>query len=341
MHLQARPLAPASAARKPFIQQTHPHSTRPIKPNPHARSAPPRKQTMAMTSLPGLPGLPAPTPTTSEDLPFRLFDLPQELQDSIFALAYQQPEIIRIISKHEWDQQEDERRRRNRSTYTPKPFPPPKVSEWLVSRRFLLAASAAWFASGDLLVDANQWGVHKTPQASRRHGERDLLKETCFDGPQACESGRNEPQVLELHIAIFAAYIDQRVCDMVQELHRKGFESAFACRRRCGSNLTNLALPSRHREWHWSRSSGVVMGRKSILWPVREKWIYPTCCACNPAIGARDALQRRDARFGSLDAASYFLYHQHNTSILSYQVDNSLAVSRSVDTPLVRAAWTA
>jgi len=81
---------------------------------------------------------------------FRLFDLPQELQDDIFDDAFQQPDRLRIVSKSQWTTDENRQRRRVGSAYVPRPFPESKVTEWLISHRFFLAAARSWFGSKDL-----------------------------------------------------------------------------------------------------------------------------------------------------------------------------------------------
>jgi len=87
---------------------------------------------------------------------FRLFDLPQELQDIVFGFAFQHDGTQRIVFKRAWQTEEDERRRRDRSTFVPKPFPALMVEQWLVSRRFFLAASAACFESMDPINNPSQ-----------------------------------------------------------------------------------------------------------------------------------------------------------------------------------------
>jgi len=72
---------------------------------------------------------------------FRLFDLPQELQDLIFELAYTEPSF-KLVSKPMWDLLQTETRR---STGKPKvDFPTHKVNEWMVSKKYFRAAAKAW-----------------------------------------------------------------------------------------------------------------------------------------------------------------------------------------------------
>jgi hypothetical protein len=72
---------------------------------------------------------------------FRLFDLPQELQDLIFELAYTEPSF-KLVSKPMWDLLQMETRR---STGKPEvDFPTHKVNEWMVSKKYFRAAAKAW-----------------------------------------------------------------------------------------------------------------------------------------------------------------------------------------------------
>lgn len=79
------------------------------------------------------------------------FNVPQELEDIIFDMAYPADSRARYISKKNWDQHEDEVLRLSihnsppgAQHYTKKPFPTPKVTEFMVSRGFFAAASKAW-----------------------------------------------------------------------------------------------------------------------------------------------------------------------------------------------------
>jgi hypothetical protein len=70
-----------------------------------------------------------------------LFTLPQELQDAIFEFAYTEPSF-KAINKGLWDVRPD---RLRKSTGTPRvAFPPPKVAEWIVSKRYFRSAAKAW-----------------------------------------------------------------------------------------------------------------------------------------------------------------------------------------------------
>nr|OQO23356.1 hypothetical protein B0A51_08030 [Rachicladosporium sp. CCFEE 5018] len=89
-------------------------------------------------------------------MPFRLFDLPQELQDLIFAFAYPAEPTTRWIFPNEWKLREVEKRRRSLD-YVMKPFPRFKIDDWLVSKRYFVGAATAQIGSA----------VWKTPRAFR------------------------------------------------------------------------------------------------------------------------------------------------------------------------------
>ena len=73
--------------------------------------------------------------------PFRLFDLPQELQDAIFEYAYTEPGYKNAY-KRDWEVKQTHRRK---TKGTPRaPFPTHKVNEWMVSKRYFRAAAKAW-----------------------------------------------------------------------------------------------------------------------------------------------------------------------------------------------------
>lgn len=76
---------------------------------------------------------------------FPLFDLPQELQDQIFALAHPREDDLRLISKRDWDDRQQHKRKTGGSS-VPKPFIP-KVNAWLVSRRYFRQAPNAWMGA--------------------------------------------------------------------------------------------------------------------------------------------------------------------------------------------------
>lgn len=74
----------------------------------------------------------------------RLLNLPQELQDHIFDYAYPPPpEGTKLISRKQWDERE-RKARLNDSSHTARPFPPLKVADFLVSKKFLANAAAAY-----------------------------------------------------------------------------------------------------------------------------------------------------------------------------------------------------
>jgi len=76
----------------------------------------------------------------------RLFDLPQELQDMIFDRVCPGIEDLKIIFKGTWDSQARDKRMEDEG-YTSPVFPPYKVNEWLISKRYFLAAARTWFGA--------------------------------------------------------------------------------------------------------------------------------------------------------------------------------------------------
>ena len=82
-----------------------------------------------------------------------LFGLPQELRDIIFKYAYYEVPRQKLISRHSWYTREIRRRRDATTYHAIRPYPAPKVSEFLISKRFFVAAARAWiknrrFSSG-------------------------------------------------------------------------------------------------------------------------------------------------------------------------------------------------
>ncbi|TKA22465.1 hypothetical protein B0A50_08008 [Salinomyces thailandicus] len=84
---------------------------------------------------------------TTEMQPFRLFDLPQELLDSIFDLAYPRQSASNITFRDDWDRDELQQRRDQGSQYQVRPFPTPKVADWMISKRFFLLAARSWMGN--------------------------------------------------------------------------------------------------------------------------------------------------------------------------------------------------
>jgi len=77
-----------------------------------------------------------------------LFNLPQEIRDMIFDLAYPPTENFIPIIKSEWDVREKQTRRDQwRSPYALRAYPQSKVCEWLVSKAFFLAEARAFIVN--------------------------------------------------------------------------------------------------------------------------------------------------------------------------------------------------
>lgn len=74
-----------------------------------------------------------------------LFDLPQELLDLIFNLAYPRPfdDGTVCIARAPWERQERDKQRDNPAGYVARPFSP-KVNDFLVCKLFFVNATRAW-----------------------------------------------------------------------------------------------------------------------------------------------------------------------------------------------------
>ena len=79
--------------------------------------------------------------------PCHLWRLPQEIQDTIFALAYPKQRDINICFRRDWERREEYEQNKDRSGYTVRPFPSHKVNEFMVSKRFFVGATKAWFSA--------------------------------------------------------------------------------------------------------------------------------------------------------------------------------------------------
>lgn len=78
---------------------------------------------------------------------FRLFDLTQELQDKIFAIANPYVEDLKIVFLEAWKRDELRQRQLQGLGYVTRPFPESPVEAWMVSKRWFTAATEAWFAA--------------------------------------------------------------------------------------------------------------------------------------------------------------------------------------------------
>ncbi|KAF2766002.1 hypothetical protein EJ03DRAFT_193211 [Teratosphaeria nubilosa] len=82
--------------------------------------------------------------TTSPPSTHTLFSIPQELQDEIFNFAYPREGEMNVICREDWRRRESERKRQDRKNYVKRPFPKSKVDDFMISKKFFLAASRAW-----------------------------------------------------------------------------------------------------------------------------------------------------------------------------------------------------
>ena len=72
-----------------------------------------------------------------------LMNLPQEIQDSIFDLAYPHINGFQFVTKEGWLEREQENFKRSHTEYTERPFPQAKAGDFLVSKKFFLTAARA------------------------------------------------------------------------------------------------------------------------------------------------------------------------------------------------------
>ncbi|KAK5681681.1 hypothetical protein LTS10_006214 [Elasticomyces elasticus] len=81
------------------------------------------------------------------NLPRRsLLTLPQEMQNTVFGLAYPSA-FVNYITRAEWNAREAKRWRDQRKNYTKRPFPPPLVDSYMISKAFFAAAASSWAAN--------------------------------------------------------------------------------------------------------------------------------------------------------------------------------------------------
>ncbi|RMZ32229.1 hypothetical protein D0859_03649 [Hortaea werneckii] len=91
-----------------------------------------------------------------------------ELQDEIFDLAFFNESRAGYMDVWEWRSRERERRTADHA-HRVQPFPEPKVTQLLVSKRFFLAASRA-------LIQSQSFGEGRWPLANRNGISMDLLR---------------------------------------------------------------------------------------------------------------------------------------------------------------------
>jgi hypothetical protein len=92
-----------------------------------------------------------------------LFDLPQELVDMIFDFAYQKHAGGRLISLHAWHERERDRRRAQHG-YTMKPFPAPKVEEFMINKKFFTLAARTWVQQQEtFMLKSDALAPHQLP----------------------------------------------------------------------------------------------------------------------------------------------------------------------------------
>ncbi|KAK3710280.1 hypothetical protein LTR37_010346 [Vermiconidia calcicola] len=76
-----------------------------------------------------------------------LLTMPQEIQDMILDFAYPEIKGIKYATKEEWNTREKYRRYESRAAYTPRAFPRQKVSDFMVCKKFFVAAARAYVSN--------------------------------------------------------------------------------------------------------------------------------------------------------------------------------------------------
>lgn len=87
---------------------------------------------------------------TEDAAPFRLFDLPQELQDQIFELAYPTVDNLSIICRDDFNKEQEHARKLHGRQHQVKTF-----RHWVVSKVFFRAAAKAWFSNQSFPSDTD------------------------------------------------------------------------------------------------------------------------------------------------------------------------------------------
>ena len=88
-----------------------------------------------------------------------LLGLPQEIQDIIFDYAYYPPDNFKTIGRVSWELQEESNRKNYGPEYIIRPFPPPKVAEFLVSRCFFLNAGRAFIGQQVIMDPSKHYSI--------------------------------------------------------------------------------------------------------------------------------------------------------------------------------------
>jgi len=98
--------------------------------------------------------------------PFRLFKLPQELQDLIFDLAYPQEDMLSITFKDDWESGERMAKKQDRQNYQVRPLPTYELNDWMISERYFILAAKSWIGSQHHGSNASNGRVHTSCIAS-------------------------------------------------------------------------------------------------------------------------------------------------------------------------------
>lgn len=86
-----------------------------------------------------------------------LMNLPQELQDMIFDYAYHRPCQSKIIPRGDWAVNQFRKQRFGATDgYIIKAYPGPKVSDFMVSKRYFVAAARAYVSSQPVCFTVQQ-----------------------------------------------------------------------------------------------------------------------------------------------------------------------------------------
>ncbi|KAK6434148.1 hypothetical protein LTR95_009668 [Oleoguttula sp. CCFEE 5521] len=75
-----------------------------------------------------------------------LYALPAKIHDTVLAYAFPHDPLLKVIYANEWNTWQKQKQSLS-SQRAMRPFPAPKVDDWLVWKRFVCDAAQTWFAA--------------------------------------------------------------------------------------------------------------------------------------------------------------------------------------------------